>query len=124
MLSSTRDPQVLYGAAWPLVSRALLLRIEAADRRFGDRGLLRKSGQLVIPYYVPLFDEDHAVRRADKRHSVCFLGSDSNPNSTTNPNPDPNPNQVCFFGSDTNGLRRRALHALRNVPGAVLHLEP
>ena len=64
------------------------------------------------------------MRRADKRHSVCFLGSDSNPNSTTNPNPDPNPNQVCFFGSDTNGLRRRALHALRNVPGAVLHLEP
>ena len=31
--------------------------------------------------------------------------------------------QVCFFGSDTNGLRRRALHALRNVPGAVLHLD-
>ena len=39
------------------------------------------------------------MRRADKRHSVCF------------------------FGSDTNGLRRRALHALRNVPGAVLHLD-
>ena len=33
VLSSTRDPQVLYGAAWPLVRRALLLRIEAADRR-------------------------------------------------------------------------------------------
>ena len=99
VLSSTRDPQVLYGAAWPLVRRAILLRIEAADRRFGERGLLRKAGQLVIPYYVPLFTEDHAVRRADKRHSVCF------------------------FGSDTNGLRRRALHALRNVPGAVLRLD-
>jgi hypothetical protein len=99
VLSSTRDPQVLYGAAWPLVRRAILLRIEAADRRFGERGLLRKAGQLVIPYYVPLFEEEHAVRRADKRHSVCF------------------------FGSDTNGLRRRALHALRNVPGAVLHLD-
>ena len=88
------------------------------------------------------------MRRADKQHSVCVFGSDTTPNPTTNPTPDPNPKQVCFFGSDTtpnpttkptpdpspkqvcffgsdtNGLRRRALHALRNVPGAVLRLEP
>ena len=47
VLSSMRDPQALYGAAWSLVRRAILLRIEAADRRFGERGLLHKAGQLV-----------------------------------------------------------------------------
>ena len=60
--------------------------------------MLRRAAQLVVPYYVPLFAEDHAVRLADKRHSVCF------------------------FGSDTNGLRRRALHALRRVPDTMLRL--
>ena len=69
---------MLYGAAWPLVRRALLLRIEAADRRFGDRGLLRKSGQLVIPYYVPLFDEVR-VRVRVRVSLTLTLTPDPNP---------------------------------------------
>ena len=98
VVSSTRDPERLFGAAWPPLRKAILLRIEASDRRFGERGVLRRHDQLVLPYYVPMFAEDHAVAPAAKRHSVCF------------------------FGSDTNGLRRRAIKALRGVPHAQLRL--
>ena len=66
VLSSTRDPQVLYGAAWPLVQRALLLRIEASDRRFGERGLLRREGQMVLPYYVCLLYTSPSPRDRQK----------------------------------------------------------
>ena len=98
VISSTRDPERLFGAAWPPLRKAILLRIEASDRRFGERGVPQRRDQLVLPYYVPMFAEDHAVTPADKRHSVCF------------------------FGSDTNHLRRRAIKALRGVPHAQLRL--
>ena len=36
IISSTRDPRKLYREAWTLLKRALLLRIEASDGRYGQ----------------------------------------------------------------------------------------
>ena len=102
-LSSTRDPRKLFGEAWSRLKRALHLRIEAADdvryhrRLRGPAGVARRR-PVVLPYYVPHFAEDEEVTAAGKKHSVCF------------------------FGTATNPVRRRALLALRRVPGAMLQL--
>jgi hypothetical protein len=45
-LSSTRDPRRLFGPAWPLLRSAYVLRVEGADKRFKDRGVLRPSSQV------------------------------------------------------------------------------
>ena len=100
-ISSTRDPRKLYGGAWPLLRRGVLLRIEAVDHRYrrGPRANPNAAvASLVVPYFVPHFEEDDAVSAATKRHSVCF------------------------FGSSTNTARRRVLNALRSVPGSMLAL--
>ena len=120
-VSSTRDPRKLYGSAWHLVRRATLMRIESApdrryDRKFkplgnGRRKELVHGAQmkgwdappappppLVLPYFVPNFAEDEAVSPATKRHSICF------------------------FGTATNSLRRRAVLALKHTHGAILEL--
>ena len=138
-MSSTRDPKKLFGDAWPLLKRGVMLRIEAADERYRGtsksavaranrialvgrrrrhspgrsharspgRSLgradssdeaLAASGTLVVPYYVPHFAADDAVRPTDKRHSVCF------------------------FGSATNRIRRQAVAALSRLPDAALAL--
>lgn len=120
-ISSTRDPKKLFGAAWMLLKRAMLLRVEAApDRRYEHQGSGRRLSQggssrrarraakrtkrdstpplLVLPYYVPNFADDENVSKASKTSSVCF------------------------FGTATNPTRRQALEALRAVPGAMLQL--
>jgi hypothetical protein len=120
-ISSTRDPKKLFGAAWMLLKRAMLLRIEAApDRRYEHQGSGRRLSQggssrrarraakrtkrdstpplLVLPYYVPNFADDENVSKVSKTSSVCF------------------------FGTATNPTRRQALEALRAVPGAMLQL--
>ena len=129
-VSSTRNPEKLFGEAWPLLKRAVLLRIEAADDRYRGKasaatrvhrirrgdvyqrrhahgrrlghaisdGALADAATLVVPYYVPHFAEDDNVSPASKR------------------------NTVCFFGSATNSVRRRAVAALSRLPGTVLAL--
>ena len=120
-ISSTRDPERLFGAAWALLKRAMLLRIEATpDRRYERQGNGRRLSQggssrrarraakrtkrnitpppLVLPYYVPNFAHDENVSKASKTRSVCF------------------------YGTATNPTRRLALEALRAVPGAMLQL--
>ena len=80
-ISSTRDPAQLYGAAWPLVQKGLVLRIDN-DVRYGARGMVRSAdGQgLVLPYYVPSFVEDEAAaaaaarRRRRRRGGAAALG--------------------------------------------------
>ena len=97
-LSSTRDPKKLFGEAWTLLRRSLLLRIEAADNRYQQRGRLQPASQLVMPYFVPRYAADDASPAVSKTHSVCF------------------------FGTATNPLRRHAIKALRGVGGARLSL--
>ena len=160
LISSTRNPRKLYGDAWPLLKRSILMRIEAADRRYDnvkrakqkvmppwmlanrpssrnnwvdyarrpmdrgrgllemaapagdDRGWLGRrladdhgdsssfspSAPLVVPYYVPHFPGDDKITPSTKKHSICF------------------------FGSATNGIRKRAIAALESTPDAVLTL--
>jgi hypothetical protein len=80
-ISSTRSPAKLFGAAWPLLRSAVLLPIEAHDRRY--RSMLQLHALLVIPYYVPHFREDDEVGRGSKRHPVCC------------PNPVAKPSRFC-----------------------------
>ena len=129
LISSTRNPTKLFGDAWPLLKHATILKIEAADERYtatrsaaalsrraarrrkrtpgrqlgdgGGVGVAHAAGEgegIVIPYYVPHFAGDDWVAPALKRHSVCF------------------------FGSATNGVRRRAVAELARVPDAVMAL--
>ena len=107
-ISSTRDPAQLYGAAWPLVQKGLVLRIDN-DVRYGARGMVRSAdGQgLVLPYYVPSFVEDEAAAAGGGAGGAAAR-----------------PHSVCFFGSDTNPLRRAALRALSSVSRTRLQLVP
>ena len=52
----------------------------------------------MVPYFVPNFVEDEAVEASTKRFPICF------------------------FGSSTNSVRRRAIKALSRVPGAMLSM--
>ena len=135
-ISSTRDPRKLFGRAWPLLRRAVQLRIEAVDHRYERKRRPAAEAYAVLPYYVPHFAEDDAVVPAAKTHSVRpsparrpepqpRQSPDTNPpsNPTARPAPCARTAQVCFFGSATNGgLRKRALKALGRVPGAMLRL--
>ena len=71
-----------------------------AGRRLGGGGDGDGGGgsTIVIPYYVPHYPEEAAIRPAQKRYDVCF------------------------FGSATNKVRKRALAALRGVPNTALAL--
>lgn len=113
-ISSTRDPRKLFGAAWPQLRRAITLMIDTADARYpvrgdGRAGRSHRGGtgtthegeggsRVTLPYFVPHFAEDDGVDAAAKEHSICF------------------------FGSTTHPVRRRALQALAHVPGARLQL--
>lgn len=73
----------LFKKAWPLVRRSILLRIEAADSRYSTDGAATRRGKaakstLVVPYFVPNFNEDEAIDAASKQHTVCFFGSATN----------------------------------------------
>ena len=82
------------------------------SQTFGGSPLARRSGgdggggnggggsgnTIVIPYYVPHFAEDAAITKGSKRVDVCF------------------------FGSATNRVRKRAIAALSGFPNVALGL--
>ena len=96
--SNIADSPPPVGTPRPSFPRSILLRIEAADPRYAKRGKLRVGAQLVLPYFVPRFADDDAITPSSKLHSVCF------------------------FGTATNPLRRRAITALRHAPHSRFQL--